>query len=378
MSLYIPNPITVLIKIRYCVDVSKSRFVDNADRELFNVIDGNNSEVPIVLILTKTDKFLDCMVGGLTRSQRKQKTPGFDVDEEARKALKQRATEFQENFRGITKSLLVGPILVDQGMPKNVLRTMERMLTFKDDSEAIEALVKVTTANVNSLVAAKFVAAQTVSVSLKRQAAITTGMDLFRVGTRTSMIPFPLTTTVAQFTCASLICKRGLQAFGYDNVNSDLVWATIKNNWDGTLRSIGGQLTVGLACVAAVIAFPPSILLGLASDTITSAATVTRQARVLVFCIADVVLILDKAFWVRRGLEDSQVVITDEDIRAASNWYRGKVQSVHAEIEGWLPVLSPTDNTVYKSLFKSDQVQGRLEKVIDKYRWKLNKNSSSV
>jgi len=190
------------------------------------------------------------------------------------------------------------------------------------------------------------------------------------------MIPIPLTTTVAQFTCGSLICKRGLQAFGYDNVNRDLVWATVRNNWDGSLAALAGQVTVAAACIATILVFPPSIILGLASDTIVSAATVTRQARVLVFCIVDVVLTLDKAFWVRAGLEGPNGMITDEDVRAASTWYSGKVRSVHDEIKKCLPILSHTDNTVYKSLFNADKVQGQLEQVIEKYRCKPDESEN--
>lgn len=234
--------------------------------------------------------------------------------------------------------------------------------------------------NVNSAVAAQFIAAQTVSVGQKRKTAIATGMDLFRIGTRTSMIPFPLTTTLAQFTCASLICRRGLCAFGYNNINSDLVLAMIKNHWDGTWATILGQFTVGAACCA--IAFPPSIVpsiaIGLASGTIFSAASVPRPARIIVLCIADVVLILDKAFWVRRGLEDAKGVITDEDIRSASTWYQRIIQSVHRDIEACLSILSVFENTVIKSLFKPDLVEERLKEIIDKYRWRPKKESDDI
>ena len=54
-----------------------------------------------------------------------------------------------------------------------------------------------------------------------------------------------------------------------------------------------------------MLACPTSLLLAFASDTVVSATTVKHQARVLVFCTVEVVLILDKAFWVRRGLEDT-------------------------------------------------------------------------
>ena len=204
-------------------------------------------------------------------------------------------------------------------------------------------------------------------------------MDLFRTGTRVSVIPIPLTTTIAQFTCASLICERALQAFGYDSVNRDMVWAITKNHVEGSLGASVSQFTVGMACAAALFVFPLSLPFAVAADIATSAATVTRQARVLVFSIADVILILDKAFWVRRGLEDSNGIITDEDLRAASDWYQGKVGEVHDNIKSWLPVLNPSaKNTVYRSLFHADKVKSQLEEVIEKYRFKPDDNSRNV
>lgn len=197
-------------------------------------------------------------------------------------------------------------------------------------------------------------------------------MDLFRIGTRTSMIPIPLTTTIAQGRCGYLICERGLKSFGFDSINVDMVWACIKNNWEGSLAALAGQLTVGLACATAVICFPPSILLYLASDTIVSASTVTRQARVLVFCIVDVVLILDRAFWRRAELEPRDGAITDEDVRTASTWYQGIVDGVHNKIKERLPVLSPSNNTVFKSLFKADEVQRELSEIIEEKRFRPN------
>jgi len=352
--------------IWYCVDISKYRFVDDADTDLFKVIDANNSEVPIVLVLTKKDGFKNAIVGDEIGKQMSQMKPGLDMTkvyadaaQKAEDAVLQRTTEFRQRFVGITKSHLIGPIVTAEG-----------------DEDCFDALLRATLQDVNERVSALIIAGQKRNVHVKRQSAIKTGMDLFRTGTRTSMIPIPLTTTVAQFTCGSLICKRGLQAFGYDNVNRDLVWATVRNNWDGSLAALAGQVTVAAACIATILVFPPSIILGLASDTIVSAATVTRQARVLVFCIVDVVLTLDKAFWVRAGLEGPNGMITDEDVRAASTWYSGKVRSVHDEIKKCLPILSHTDNTVYKSLFNADKVQGQLEQVIEKYRCKPDESEN--
>ena len=199
-------------------------------------------------------------------------------------------------------------------------------------------------------------------------------MDLFRIGTRTSMIPIPLTTTIAQGTCGYLICERGLKSFGLDNINVDMVWTCIKNNWEGSLAAFASQLTVGLACAAAFLSFPPSLLLFFASDIITSASTVTRQARVLVFCILDIVLILDRAFWRRAELEHRDGAITDEDVRTASTWYQGIVGGVHNRIKERLPVLSlTTNNTVFRSLFKPDEIQRELSKIIEENRFRPNK-----
>ena len=40
---------------RYCVDINRNRYVEEADRQLFEVVRLTNSAVPLVLVLTKRD-----------------------------------------------------------------------------------------------------------------------------------------------------------------------------------------------------------------------------------------------------------------------------------------------------------------------------------
>ena len=117
-----PPAFYVLTNHRYCVDVSKQRYVDDADEDLFRAIDASNSEVPIVLVLTKKDAFMKTIIGGalpnlmLTRPDLAPYQMLKIVRDEADEALKSTANEFLEKFQGITKGKLIGPILTTKGM----------------------------------------------------------------------------------------------------------------------------------------------------------------------------------------------------------------------------------------------------------------------
>lgn len=106
---------------RYCVDISKPRPTVRADKELFSAIDASNSSVPIVLVLTKKDDFLDKTQFRLGKELKKSR-PGLTEDErdaivtdKAHQALMAEAERFKTKFRAETKSPLLGPVTTGDG-----------------------------------------------------------------------------------------------------------------------------------------------------------------------------------------------------------------------------------------------------------------------
>lgn len=106
---------------RYCVDISKPRPMVRADTELFSAIDASNSSVPIVLVLTRKDDFIDRIIGRLGKELKKSR-PELTEDErdaivtdKAHKALVAEAESFKNIFCAETKSPLLGPVTTGKG-----------------------------------------------------------------------------------------------------------------------------------------------------------------------------------------------------------------------------------------------------------------------
>lgn len=206
----------------------------------------------------------------------------------------------------------------------------------------------------NARVRLMFVATQTCNVDMKVEAAINEGIIIFRSGAFATSLPLPLMSVGTQATAGGLICHRFLKVFGYSQVNTDVLFQTIKNAWLGNLEANALQFVASLAT---------SVLLGPVAWT-TSAAlaafSVPKTARMLLMCVADVILILERAFWYEPG------TVTGESIHNATLWYAGKMAAVHADVK---------NSIRWYSLIKSHQlglIKADLEVIIQKHRFKTN------
>jgi hypothetical protein len=198
------------------------------------------------------------------------------------------------------------------------------------------------------------VATQTCDVDLKVDQAITEGLTIFIGGAVASSFPVPWMSVGTQATAGGLICNRMLQAFGYSQVNADVVFRIIKNSWLSNISSNAIQFITGVAITC---------LLGPAAWTTQGALaafSVPKSARMMLMCITDVILILERAFWFQPG-----AIVTDESIRNATlEFEKDKMGDVHKAVENSIRWYS-----LIKS-FRRASIEADLKRIIKEHRYK--------
>jgi hypothetical protein len=198
------------------------------------------------------------------------------------------------------------------------------------------------------------VATQICDVDLKVDQAITEGLTIFIGGAIASSFPVPWMSVGTQVTAGWLICDRMLRAFGYSQINTDVVYRIIKTSWLSNVSSNAIQFITGVAI---------TYLLGpaaWATQGALAAFSVPKSARMMLMCITDVILILERAFWFQPG-----AIVTDESIRNATlEFERDKMGDVHKSVENSIRWYS-----LIKS-FRRSSIEADLKNIIEKHRYK--------
>lgn len=197
-----------------------------------------------------------------------------------------------------------------------------------------------------------FVAAQVCNVDSKVEAAINEGMRLFKHGTRTSAVPLPFASIAAQASVGYFICSRLTDAFGYAGINRDICFKAIEDSWVHNKASNIAQFASGVT-TAVFLATGP---VGWITDVALTALAVPKTARALLMCIADVILIMERAFWYEPG------TITDEAIRRATIEYRTCAERVHQEVKESIKLFS------FVKSFQTMQIKADLGLIIERHR----------
>lgn len=207
-----------------------------------------------------------------------------------------------------------------------------------------------------------FVAAQICDIDSKVEVAINEGMRLFTYGTRASAIPLPIASIAAQGSIGYFICSYVTDAFGYTSINRDVCFKAIENSWMRNKASNIAQFASGVATSMLFAAGP----LGWLVNFTLAASAVPKTARALLMCVADVILIMERAFWYETG------GITDESIRRSTIEYRAISDSVHQDVKEIVKIYS-----VIKS-FQTTQIKADLGVIIERYRHRPEKKEDLV
>lgn len=210
-----------------------------------------------------------------------------------------------------------------------------------------------------------FVAAQLCDVETKVSSAITEAMGLFKAATRTSAVPIPIVGVAAQVTCGSLIVKRMLIVFGYDYLNSDIVWQAVKDACFHNLGAVAVNMGAIVLGISAALKFSPALPVALLIDGAIAVTAIPRTARMILMFAADIILILERAFWYHTNDGHNDGLINDEDIRRAAIQHKKHIDAVHTRIIDAVPIHS-----FYQILKSPSSSEKLLKSVLQEFRFK--------
>jgi len=182
---------------------------------------------------------------------------------------------------------------------------------------------------------------------------------------RTAAVPIVFSGLVASTTVGALITTSITKKFNFGSFSPDIAGQTIYNalfaNYEATGVQIFAQaIGYGGACA---IAIPGLQLAGAAiiitGTVITHAAAVPQYGRLLLMCTVDVLLIMERVFWMH------EKNITADHVEDACEYYKNnKVVEVHAAVKEILPVWG-----VFGA-FQYDKLREGLKDIIRVHRFK--------
>jgi len=357
---------------RYCVKIDKERLTDVVDKQLFDMIRRTDSNVPVVLVITKTDKLRgevrreveDQLEAEAKRQANSSPTEGSDSDdgidnrqrklirkkakEAAEKAVIARSGEFMTKFTEYSYKDLIGPVCVSE-----------------KENDSFAGLITVSKNKLPSILHNMLVSHQICNVDAKIELAIDNAVYYAKCVTRTAAIPAGADISfVTKATTGPLMAKHIQRAFGFDVYNADVIWTIVA---DCLWKDLPAQATYGasvLAVCGAVAYFTPAMPVVFALGTAHAAVNVPRSARMFVMIAADLILMFERAHWHHyHNGNGEDGCITDQDVRSASRDYQSKMSAVHAMIAEKIPL-----NSVVEILWNPESLRGVLRTVLEKHR----------
>jgi hypothetical protein len=212
-----------------------------------------------------------------------------------------------------------------------------------------------------------FIAAQICSIQPKIEASITNSLRLYAHAVRTTAVPIAFSGCAATTTVSAIICTDILKIFQCSTFNLDIAARAISNafvrNWEGNGLQIAGQVltTVGMVTASTGVGLLPGAAIGVGA-AMTSALAIPQFGRLLLMCTVDVILIMERVFWLAEGKPEAK------DIETACSWYReNKVVQVQQDVKALLPAWG-----IWSS-YNYDKLKIGLAKIVNKHRFRSGK-----
>lgn len=212
-----------------------------------------------------------------------------------------------------------------------------------------------------------FIAAQICSVAPKIKFSLDNSIRLYKHAVRTSSIPVAFTGTIATTTVTALIVSQILKAFQYNGLSLSVMIRTVSNalirNYEANGIQLAGQIlsAVGMGAVGTVAAAPAGAAI-LVGATVINIVAIPQFARLLLMCTVDTVLIMERLFW-----ECDGEAPTTNQLDDACDAYRAKMDHVHRDVKGLLPVYG------FWNAYSYDWLHKELTKIVEKHRLRRSK-----
>ncbi|KAF2765736.1 hypothetical protein EJ03DRAFT_354618 [Teratosphaeria nubilosa] len=342
--------------IWFCVDINSPRTLQTATEKLFRSVSLYASDVPIIVVATKKDDFVDLQFSARRKAMKKA---GEKFDEEAceqfaEEQLQQRLELLRQEMLSVPDGRLDACVAVSQ-----------------EDEASIADLSKTTshcfgTDKVRHL----YIRAQVTRIDLKIDLALCEITKRYKrlVRDATGASYAPMGATITRKVSTNKITKSIINCFGLPTVSAETaiealtanVWKTFGANVTLALAE-AFHLIVGLGASGATSGMPTWLITG----SINATYVVPATCRLFLVMAADLTLVLARSFKEVAFRQGGMPTARDVSAAARNYRFRGYSQHVHEEVK----LLVPKKN-VMKS-FRADQVRQGLEAIVVKYKDKL-------
>ncbi|GAP87641.1 putative ras GTPase [Rosellinia necatrix] len=354
--------------IWFCIDVPSTRVVHEADRKIFDVLDKYARAVPVILVRTMKDRFINEHYGAAREQLEDAGYTGEELDRRARAEAEERFSRVKEDdIRALENKL---------GLEKDFAPFV---YTSKRDKDSIKELVKLTIMMVpDDSARANFVSAQIADIDMKISSSIEESLRLLNFSNWSSvmgsmMFTSVLTTpTISHFLCARIIKSFGLSGSAKVNeierIARTLLWKNMGTFVSQSFSQLAVLLGLGIGLTVG------TIIGGIPALASLPFAFIPPASRLIAKCTCDLVLTLAAAF-TRKGK-----FVTKQDFEESLGQYCAKraglgpdglssVKSlVHKEIDRLIPIHSVK---VYEPL-STAKMRTEFQRIIARHRFTLD------
>ncbi|KAI0969771.1 hypothetical protein F4678DRAFT_438136 [Xylaria arbuscula] len=360
--------------IWFCIDVPSTRVVHEADRKIFDILDKYARAVPVILVRTMKDRFINEHYGAAREQLEDAGYIGEELDRRARAQAEEEFTRVKEDdIRQLEQKL---------GLEKDFAPFV---YTSKRDTDSIKDLVKYTIMLVpDDAARANFVSAQIADVDVKISAAIEESMRLLNFTNWSSvmgsmMFTSILTTpTISHFLCARIIKSFGLSSSAkvseIERIARNLLWKNMGTFVTQSFSQLVVLLGLGIGLTVG------TVIGGIPALASLPFAFIPPASRLIAKCTCDLVLTLSAAF-TRKGK-----FVTKQDFQESLGQYCANREGlgvdgassvralVHQEIDRLIPIHSVK---VYEPLSTS-RMRTEFQRIIAHHRFTLDEEFTPV
>ncbi|KAI0422110.1 hypothetical protein F5X98DRAFT_326877 [Xylaria grammica] len=354
--------------IWFCIDVPSTRVVHEADRKIFDILDKYARAVPVILVRTMKDRFINEHYGAAREQLEDAGYTGEELDRRAR-------AQAEENFSRV-KEDDIRQLEQKLGLEKDFAPFV---YTSKRDKDSIKELVKYTIMLVpDDSARANFVSAQIADIDMKISASIEESLRLLNFSNWSAVMGSMMftsvftTPTISHFLCSRIIKSFGLSSSAKVNeierIARNLLW-----------KNMGSFVTQSFTQLAVLLGLGIGLTVGTVIGGIPALASlpfafIPPASRLIAKCTCDLILTLSAAF-TRKGK-----FVTKQDFEESLGQYRANraglgpdgtssVRSlVHKEIDRLIPIHSVK---VYEPL-SITRMRTEFQRIIARHRFTLD------
>ncbi|TKA34380.1 hypothetical protein B0A54_15211 [Friedmanniomyces endolithicus] len=350
-----PDPGAIRILVCGNTGVGKSTLINKvfgvkvtATEKLFKAVSEFAADVPIVIVATKKDDFLEVQFGAHRKAMKKD---GLKFDEEAcdtyaAEKLVERIERIKTEMQSVPGGRLDACVAISQELSKTTSRCF--------DTDKVRLL---------------YIRAQVSRIDLKVDFALCEVTRrykrLIRSATGSSFAPFGA--TIVRKVSIDQMTKAIINCFGLPTVSANAALEALKANvWS----SVGSNFALAFAESFQVIGvvgtvFAAGIPAWAVTGTINSTYIVPATCRLFLIMACDLIFVLARSFKEVTFRASGQP--NEKDVGAAARSYRirGYSQHVHREIKTLVPRYSVV------AAMKAEKVKQGVEAIFGRYKDKL-------